>query len=233
MVSGSPTLRRVLWAAAASLGVGLLVIGLAGWLPQSVAFGLIHDVLIVIGGVILLMVVVAFIATRMTDYTATSSEDEFEETVQRSERLAREGTATPPPGLAPVGVAVGGGWDEPDADPDDEFPGSLGPEGERVPFDQLVAEALDELPEQFQEVLAHVPVVVSDQGRFRHAYGLYHGGTVARRDYPDRIVIYQDTLERDFGWDPELLREQVRRTVRHEIAHHLGWDEQGVRDLGL
>ncbi len=46
-------------------------------------------------------------------------------------------------------------------------------------------------------------------------------------------MIYQDTLERDFGHDPALLRAQVERTVRHEVAHHLGWGEGGVRALGL
>jgi len=50
---------------------------------------------------------------------------------------------------------------------------------------------------------------------------------------PDRIVIYRDTLLRDFGHDPDALRDQVVRTVRHELAHHLGWDELGVRGLGL
>ena len=39
--------------------------------------------------------------------------------------------------------------------------------------------------------------------------------------------------ERDFGHDPELLRDQVTRTVRHELAHHVGFDEMGVRGLGL
>ena len=38
---------------------------------------------------------------------------------------------------------------------------------------------------------------------------------------------------RDFGHDIDLLRAQVVRTVRHELAHHLGWDEDGVRGLGL
>jgi len=56
---------------------------------------------------------------------------------------------------------------------------------------------------------------------------------VARDNYPDRIVIYQDTLERDFGGDSELLEAQVERTLRHELAHHLGWNEPGVRELGL
>ena len=100
-------------------------------------------------------------------------------------------------------------------------------------FDELVMEALDDLPEQFRELLERTPVVVSSRGHEHRAYGHYIGGTVARDIYPDRIVIYQDTLERDFGHDPELLRAQVERTVRHELAHHLGWDERGVRDLGL
>lgn len=100
-------------------------------------------------------------------------------------------------------------------------------------FDELVMEALDELPEEFREVLRTTPVTVSNRGHEFHAYGHYIGATIARDTYPDHIVVYQDTLERDFGHDPELLRAQVRRTVRHEVAHHLGWDERGVRDLGL
>ena len=101
-------------------------------------------------------------------------------------------------------------------------------------FDELVMRALDDLPEDFQAVLEHTPVTVSNRGREHGAYGLYMGATVARGGhYPDRIVIFQDTLERDFGHDPWLLRAQVERTVRHEVAHHLGWDESGVRGLGL
>jgi len=75
--------------------------------------------------------------------------------------------------------------------------------------------------------------VVSSRGHENRAYGLYVGGTVARDIYPDHIAIYQDTLERDFGHNTELLRAQVKRTVRHEVAHHLGWNESGVRSLGL
>jgi predicted Zn-dependent protease with MMP-like domain len=100
-------------------------------------------------------------------------------------------------------------------------------------FDLLVAEAIERLPEDFQRLLDTVPVVVSHRGAENRAYGHYFGDTVARDDYPDRIVLYQDTLERDFGYDPELLRAQVERTLRHELAHHLGWRERGVRELGL
>jgi predicted Zn-dependent protease with MMP-like domain len=109
------------------------------------------------------------------------------------------------------------------------------PPPERPPseFDELVMEALDDLPEPFREVLERTPVTVSNRGHEHRAYGQYIGGTVARDIYPDHIVIYQDTLERDFGHDSVLLRAQVERTVRHELAHHLGWDERGVRRLGL
>ena len=100
-------------------------------------------------------------------------------------------------------------------------------------FDELVIQAIDDLPEPFRELLEHTPVIVSSRGHEYRAYGHYMGGTVSRDGHPNRIVIYQDTLERDFGHDPELLRAQVERTVRHELAHHLGWNERGVRGLGL
>ncbi len=100
-------------------------------------------------------------------------------------------------------------------------------------FESLVADAIDRLPEQFQEVVAKVAVVVSDLGEESRAYGHYFGDGVARERYEDRIVIYRDTLERDFGHDPRLLAAQVERTLRHELAHHLGWDETGVGGLGL
>ena len=100
-------------------------------------------------------------------------------------------------------------------------------------FDELVIAALDDLPDEFQALLEHTPVIVSDRGREAGAYGHYMGGTVARDGFPDRIVIYEDTLLRDFGHNPERLRAQVERTVRHELAHHLGWNEDGVRGLGL
>ena len=100
-------------------------------------------------------------------------------------------------------------------------------------FDLLVIEAIDNLPPEFQALLADTPVVISNLGHEHRAYGMYMGGTVARDIYPDRIVIYQDTLERDFGHNPDLLRAQVERTVKHELAHHLGWGESGVRGLGL
>ena len=109
------------------------------------------------------------------------------------------------------------------------------PPPERPPseFDELVAQALDDLPEEFRQLAESTPVLVSSGGREHRAYGLYVGATVANDGYPSRILIFQDTLERDFGHDPDLLRAQVERTLRHEIAHHIGWNEPGVRGLGL
>jgi predicted Zn-dependent protease with MMP-like domain len=100
-------------------------------------------------------------------------------------------------------------------------------------FEKLVADAIDQLPPEFRELLETTPVVISTQGRSEHAYGQYWGGDLTRGDREHRIVLFQDTLERDFGWDRDLLRAQVERTLRHELAHHLGWAERGVQELGL
>src|ERR1700730_5913846 len=93
------------------------------------------------------------------------------------------------------------------------------------------------LPADFEEVvrhsLSHVAVVISDGGRRQGAYGLYQGDGATHDTTHDRIVIFRDTLRRDFGHDPELLRDQVTRTVRHELAHHVGFDELGVSRLDL
>jgi predicted Zn-dependent protease with MMP-like domain len=106
-------------------------------------------------------------------------------------------------------------------------------------FEEIVSSALDELPIQFQRALEDVAVVVSDRGAEHHAYGQYVGFKLGGRSFlggggfPDEILIFRDTLVRDFGDDPERLRQQVVQTVRHEVGHHLGFDEEGVRRLGL
>jgi predicted Zn-dependent protease with MMP-like domain len=106
-------------------------------------------------------------------------------------------------------------------------------------FEQLVSSALDELPAEFLRALEHVAIVVSDRGVENHAYGMYVGSRLRGTPYfgggglPDEILIFRDTLVRDFGDDPKRLRAHVIQTVRHEVGHHLGFDEQGVRKLGL
>ncbi|MFZ0376403.1 MAG: metallopeptidase family protein [Solirubrobacteraceae bacterium] len=127
--------------------------------------------------------------------------------------------------------------------------GRFDPARNEQDFQELVRQAIDELPPEFAHALDHVGVVVSDQGavqringRRQPLYGLYigHGGrsayiigAPAGGALPDRIVIFRDTLVHDYGNDPTRLRAAVTRTLRHELAHHLGWDEEGVRKLGL
>jgi predicted Zn-dependent protease with MMP-like domain len=136
-------------------------------------------------------------------------------------------------------VALSGSDSMPDAEFErlvkrsEELAREPGPRAGADEFDILVADAIDNLPPEFQKLLDTTPVVISKLGAENRAYGHYFGDTVARDNYPDRIVLYQDTLERDFGWDPDLLRAQVERTLRHELAHHLGWHERGVSELGL
>ena len=102
-------------------------------------------------------------------------------------------------------------------------------------FEELVRDALDELPDFVRRELevANVAVTVSDAGHEFGAYGLYVGGSRAHDDWASQILIFRDTLTRDFGADRDELRAQVIRVVRHEVAHHLGAGERHVRDLGL
>jgi predicted Zn-dependent protease with MMP-like domain len=100
-------------------------------------------------------------------------------------------------------------------------------------FQAMVRAAVDRIPEEFRKLLENVAIVISDNGVERHAYGEYWGDGFARDDFPDRIVIFRDTLMRDFGHDRKRLAEEVERTVRHEVGHHIGFDEPGVQGLGL
>jgi predicted Zn-dependent protease with MMP-like domain len=106
-------------------------------------------------------------------------------------------------------------------------------------FEALVSSALDELPIEFRRVLEHVAIVVSDRGAENHAYGMYVGSKLGGTPFfgggglPDEILIFRDTLVRDFGDDPNRLRAHVVQTVRHEVGHYLGFNEAGVRKLGL
>ncbi|MBO9533018.1 MAG: metallopeptidase family protein [Solirubrobacteraceae bacterium] len=100
-------------------------------------------------------------------------------------------------------------------------------------FARLVKASIDELPKQFRRTLDGVPVMIADRGGAVGAYGLYHGMGITHPEVPAQIIVFRDTLMRDFGHDPHLLAEQVRRVVRHELGHHLGFDEDGVRRLGL
>ncbi|MEA2270458.1 MAG: hypothetical protein QOC64_3068 [Solirubrobacteraceae bacterium] len=208
-----PPLRRILLAAGVALCAGLTAIVVLDGFSADGALRAVETLAVVGFAAAVLFGAAIAIGLRMTDYREPESEEEFEKLVLRAERLARDGVAAEPDET-----------DFLDLDPyDDED------------FEELVRDALDELPDLLRTLVQNhnVAVVISDGGRRRGAYGLYHGDGATRDDVPDRIVIYRDTLRRDFGHDADMLRREVTRTVRHELAHHVGFDEFGVRDLGL
>jgi predicted Zn-dependent protease with MMP-like domain len=211
-----PTLRRILFAAVAALTIGLGAVSVISGFSDSPPVRLLQGIAIFGAGAAIIGSVVVLAMTHMADWHEPQSEEEFEAIVQRAEELAARGE-------------WGDSDEDRDADGDDDEYAITSDED----FKALVRSALDELPLEFHRALEHVAVVVSDGGRARRAYGLYQGDTVARDYFHDRIIIFRDTLMRDFGHDPEQLKAQVRRTVRHELAHHLGWGETGVRGLGL
>jgi predicted Zn-dependent protease with MMP-like domain len=219
MPGSPPTLRRILWSALAALSVGLGAISLVVGFSTSFPVRLLQGLAVFAAGAVIIGGAVVLALVRLAGWRDPESEDDFEALVQRAERLGAAGT-----------------WGE----GDDELPGEEPDHDDDLfdPYDEddfraLVRSAIDDLPLEFHRALEHVAVVVSDGGRRQHAYGLYQGDTVAHDYFHDRIVIFRDTLVRDFGHDVDLLRAQVTRTVRHELAHHLGWDEKGVRGLGL
>ena len=221
MFGSPPSPRRVLLSAFVALaaGVGTLSL-LVGGFSDSVIVRLLQGIAVfafgalVIGGVIVLAMI------RLAGWSDPESELDFEALVERSERLA-------------AGDQLQDGDLDFDPYPEADDDEDLFDVYDEEDFRALVRAAIDELPLEFHRALEHVAIVISDGGRKRRAYGLYQGDTVAQDYFHDRIVIFRDTLTRDFGHDPELLKQQVTRTVRHELAHHLGWDEKGVRGLGL
>jgi predicted Zn-dependent protease with MMP-like domain len=213
----APTPKRILFAAIVALLVGIAVITVYQGFSATYPMRLFQGIAVAAAGVLVLAFVMSLITGPLADWRTPESDEEFDALVDRSERLAREGSW---------------GEDDDDLDGDDDDDEMFDPWNEED-FKAIVRSAVDELPLEFHRALEHVAIVVSDGGRRRRAYGLYDGGTVARDGFADRIIVYRDTLLRDFGHDPDLLRAQVTRTLRHELAHHLGWDEDGVRNLGL
>lgn len=116
---------------------------------------------------------------------------------------------------------------------------------ERDSFESLVAEALDSLPEGIRRAMVNVEVVVADEPAAAHLarlppghtlLGLYQGHPLTgRRGYsgvmPDKITIFRGPISRS-ARTPERIRDQVRRTVVHEIAHHFGIGDSRLRELG-
>jgi predicted Zn-dependent protease with MMP-like domain len=116
------------------------------------------------------------------------------------------------------------------------------------PFDQLVDRAIASIPMPFAAALEEVAIVIEDEPSPQQLhenglapddtlYGLYEG--VPRTDWgadgaaiPDRILLFRLPLEEDFP-DPDDLADEVWVTVVHELAHHLGIDDERLAELGV
>jgi predicted Zn-dependent protease with MMP-like domain len=114
-------------------------------------------------------------------------------------------------------------------------------------FEQLVLDTLESLPPEFVPFLENVEIIIEPRLtrdiRQRYdlepddvVYGLYEGVPLPERSgdditLPDMIILFQAPLEQDFP-DEHELREEVRRTVLHELAHHLGISDERLEELG-
>ena len=122
------------------------------------------------------------------------------------------------------------------------------PRSHHRPFEELVEWALDAIPEPYAAALDEVAIVIADEpsddqrrenqlGPDDTMYGLYEGTprTEWGADWspmPNRITLFRLPLEEDYA-DPDDLADEVWVTVIHELAHHLGIDDDRLTELGV
>ena len=110
-------------------------------------------------------------------------------------------------------------------------------DGER--FEDLVADALDEIPEELGRLMDNVAIIVQAGRPHSGLLGWYEGVPLTERDagydggmvLPDRIIIYRLPILAMCADEDEVV-EQVRITVVHEVAHHFGIDDDRLTELG-
>jgi predicted Zn-dependent protease with MMP-like domain len=105
-------------------------------------------------------------------------------------------------------------------------------------FEQAVEDAIDALPADLRDAMSNVAIVIErEPPDGLPLLGLYEGVPLTARSSayggtpPDKISIYRGPLERLYGHDPGLLRDQIRRVVLHEIAHHFGISDERLEEL--
>jgi len=116
-------------------------------------------------------------------------------------------------------------------------------------FEKLVNEGIRAIPKRFLEKLENVDIVIEDEptpyqlrklGARKNLliFGLYEGVPKTKRwgygqVLPDKITIFKNSIEKVARQSESVIKEIVRNTVWHEIAHHFGLDEKKVRELEL
>ena len=118
----------------------------------------------------------------------------------------------------------------------------------RERFEQLVAKAVESLPDEFLERLENITVVVEDyptsgqlaKAGVRHGnalLGLYEGVPITRRSRyyslvsPDNITIFKKPIESKCGGDDAQITAEIQRVVQHEIAHHFGIGDARLKEI--
>jgi predicted Zn-dependent protease with MMP-like domain len=97
-----------------------------------------------------------------------------------------------------------------------------------VSFEEIVEAALAELPPELARGLENVAIVVEEErAGDPELFGLWE----AEEYMPDKITIFRRPLVRSFP-DEDELREEIRITVLHELAHYFGIDEDRLDELG-
>jgi predicted Zn-dependent protease with MMP-like domain len=110
---------------------------------------------------------------------------------------------------------------------------------DRERFEELVAEAIDELPDWVRSAMNNVEVFVEDlpPPDQRNLLGLYHGVPLSQRGIhysnvlPDTITLYRATIMAVAGHDEATLKSQIKRTVAHEVAHHFGISDARLHEI--
>ena len=108
---------------------------------------------------------------------------------------------------------------------------------DRRRFEELVAEAVDSMPQWVLERLENVEIMIEDRPPPGEPglLGRYHGIPLTQRQYyagvlPDTITLYRRTISRTAS-DEDELRRVIVHTVEHEIAHFFGISDERLRDL--
>ena len=104
-------------------------------------------------------------------------------------------------------------------------------------FAELVADALDGIPDELGRLMDNVNVFVDDHSPPGRLFGYYEGVPLTRREayggmvMPDKITIYRQTICAACRTEAEVVH-QVQVTVVHEVAHHFGIDDERLTELG-
>ena len=119
---------------------------------------------------------------------------------------------------------------------------------DRKAFEKLIDESVRELPEEFQKKLENIAIIVEDYPSEElmeqmdlspddTLFGLYEGVPLTERGFfeqplhPDRILIFQRAIEDECD-SPEEIKDELKTTIVHEIAHFFGMDDDDLEELG-